>query len=78
MKVVKKTADYTIMQRRDSRYAVTDANKKALNGEEKVKILAQEGLITLPEPKAPEPEPVAEEATQEEAADAESEAEAKE
>ena len=49
MKKVKKTADYTIYQRNDDRYAVKDANKKAVNGEEKAKILLAEGLIKLTE-----------------------------
>jgi len=66
MKVVKKTDEYTILQRRDNRYAVKDANKKAVNGEGKAKILAAEGLIKIPEPKAA---PV-EEAPAEEAAEA--------
>ena len=39
MKVVKKTSEYTISQRRDNRYAVVDANKNPVNGDEKVKIL---------------------------------------
>ena len=52
MKVVKKTDEYTITQRRDNRYAVVDSNNKAINGDDKAKILAAEGLIKLPEPKA--------------------------
>jgi hypothetical protein len=67
MKVVKKTDEYTIMQRRDNRYAVEDANKKPVNGDEKAKILSAEGLIKLPEPKAA---PVEEEAPAEAAAEA--------
>ena len=63
MKVVKKTDEYTIFQRRDNRYAVQDANGKAVNGEEKAKILSAEGLIKTPEPKAaPVEEAPAEEA----------------
>jgi len=64
MKVVKKTDEYTILQRRDNRYAIKDANKKAVNGESKTKILLAEGLIKLAEPKAAP----AEEATAEETA----------
>lgn len=56
MKVIKKTADYTISQKRSSRYAVTAANGSAINGEEKTKILLAEELIKLTEPKAAEPE----------------------
>ena len=62
MKLVKKTAEYSIYQRRDNRYAVKSAAKKAINGEDKVKILLAESLITAPEPKAPEPEAAEEEA----------------
>ena len=66
MKVVKSTSEYTISQRRDGRYAVVDANKKPVNGDEKVKILLAEGLIkvTAPAPAAePEPEAAPEEDT---------------
>lgn len=66
MKVVKKTSEYTIFQRRDERYAIVGADKKAINGEEKVKILAAEELIKVTAP-APAPEPEAEEAPAEEA-----------
>lgn len=69
MKVVKKTDEYTIMQRRDNRYAVVDNNAKAVNGEAKAKILSAEGLIKIPEPKA---------APAEEATEAEAEAPAEE
>ena len=70
MKVVKKTADYTIYQRGDERYAVQDANKRQVNGDEKVRILVEEGLLTVAVPAAPEPE-VEAEAPAEEAAPAE-------
>ena len=67
MKTVKKTSEYTIKQRRDERYAVIGADKNAINGEEKVKILLAEGLIKLTEPAAPvEEEAPAEEAAAEE------------
>ncbi len=74
MKLVKKTADYSIFQRGDERYAVKDAAKNAVNGEEKVRILLEEGLIkvTAPAPKAEEP---AEEAAEEAAAEGEAAAE---
>lgn len=62
MKVAKKTAEYTIFERNDKRYAVRGAARKWINGEEKVKILEAEGLRKKAEPK-PEPvEEVAEEA----------------
>lgn len=70
MKLVKKTAEYSIFQRGDERYAVKDAAKKPVNGEEKVAILLAEGLIKVA---APAPKPVEEEAPAEEAAEAASE-----
>lgn len=63
MKLVKKTDDYSIFQRNDNRYAVQDANKKAVNGDEKVRILVEEDLIKAAVPA----EPVAEEAPAEDA-----------
>lgn len=75
MKLVKKTSEYSIYKRSDDRYAVKGADKKAVNGEEKVKILVAEGLITVAVPAAP----VAEESAEEEAAtEAEAEAPAEE
>lgn len=56
MKLVKKTAEYSIYQRGDERYAVKNAARQPVNGEEKVKILLAEGLIKVTEPSAPEPE----------------------
>ena len=72
MKLVKKTAEYSIYKRGDERYAVKDANKKAVNGEEKARILLAEDLIkvTLPAKPAVEEE-AAVEAPAEEAALAE-------
>lgn len=64
MKLVKKTAEYSIYKRSDDRYAVKDANKQAVNGEEKVKILLAEELIKVAVPA----EPVEEEAAAEEEA----------
>ena len=58
MKLIKKTGDYSIYARGDSRYAVKDGDKQPVNGDEKVKILLAEGLIKVTEPGAPaEPEP---------------------
>ena len=69
MKLVKKTAEYSIYQRGDNRYAVKDANRKSVNAEEKVRILVTEGLITVPLPQEPAMEEAAEEgAVAEEAA----------
>lgn len=66
MKVVKKTSEYTILQRRDNRYAVVGADKKPVNGDDKVKILVAEDLLKVAVP-APAPEPEAEETVAEEA-----------
>jgi ethanolamine ammonia-lyase small subunit len=68
MKLVKKTDEYSIFQRGDKRYAVQDANKKAVNGDEKVAILVEEGLITAAVAAAPEE--VVEEVAEEVAEDA--------
>ena len=78
MKVIKKTAQYTVYQKRSGRYGVKDASKNWVNEAEKVSILLAEDLIKAPTPKAPEPEveEAAEEAAAEEEAAPESEAEA--
>ena len=69
MKVVLRNDEYTIYQRRDGRYAVEGADKKAINGDEKVAILIANDLIKAALPAAPEPEPV-EEVAEEAAAEA--------
>ena len=58
MKLVKKTSEYAIYQKRSGRYAVQGAKRAYINGEDKAKILLAEGLIKLtePKPKAEEPE----------------------
>ena len=72
MKLVKKTAEYSIYKRGDERYAVKDANKKAVNGEEKARILLAEDLIKVTLPAKPVVEEAAAvEAPAEEAAVAE-------
>ncbi len=68
MKLVKKTAEYSIYRRGDDRYAVKDADKNAVNAEDKVRILLAEGLITAPPPPEPKAEEAAEEVSAEEAA----------
>lgn len=60
MKAVKKTAEYTIFKRKDDRYAVTNTDKKSINGDEKVAILQAEGLLVKPEPKPAEEAPAEE------------------
>jgi hypothetical protein len=57
MKIVKQTAEYTILERRDGRYAVRGGDKKHINGDAKVEILAKEGLIKEPPKAKPAPEP---------------------
>ena len=75
MKLVTRTDDYTIYQRRDSRYAVQDANKAPINGDDKVAILLKHELVKAPEVKQPEPEePEAVEEPEAEAAETEAEA----
>ena len=69
MKVLKKTDDYTVYQKRSGRYAVIGADNSPINGDEKVKILVAEGIVkqavAAPEPEIVE-EAVAEEAVVEE------------
>ena len=54
MKVLKKTADYTVYQKRSGRFAVQGADKKSINGEDKVAILIAEGYVKQAEPKVEE------------------------
>lgn len=65
MKLVKATDEYSIYARGDDRYAVKDAAKKPVNGDDKVRILVEEGLIKAALPA----EPVAEEAAEDAAAE---------
>ena len=67
MKLVKKTDKYSIYQRGDKRYAVEDARKQPVNGDEKVRILVAEQLVKVTAP-AKKEEPVAEEVAAVEAA----------
>ena len=62
MNLIRKTSEYKIFKRGDERFAVQDATGKPVNGEEKVKILLAEELITVTLPAAPVEEEVAEEA----------------
>lgn len=73
MKVVVKNDEYTIYQRRDGRYAVENAAKKAVNGDEKVAILVANGLVKVTQPTSPAEEP-AEEVVEEAAEEATAEA----
>ena len=78
MKVVVKNDEYTIYQRRDGRYAVEGADKKPINGDGKVTILAANELIAVTPPVAPEEEAAQEKAASEEAETADTETEAAE
>ena len=66
MEVVKNTKQYTIFKKRNGRYGVKKPNGSWINGDEKVKILLDEGLIKVAEAKASEPEDSGEEGTSEE------------
>ena len=67
MKVLQKTDEYTIYQKRSGRYAVEGADKKIINGDEKVSILAAAGVVKQAVAKpAPVEEAVVEEAPAEE------------
>ena len=73
MKVVVKNDEYTIYRRRDGRYAVENAAKKAVNGDEKVAILVANELVKATPPAAPTEEPaenVVEESAEETTAEA--------
>jgi hypothetical protein len=68
MEVVKKTDSHTIVKKRSGRYGVQTPTGGWLNGAEKAKILADEGLIKLV---APAPAPVEEAPADEAAAETE-------
>ena len=79
MKVVVRTDEYTIYQKRNERYAVRGEGRAWINGDDKVRILLEHKLIEVAEPKAPEPEEAAaEEGAEETEASAEEGAEAAE
>ena len=67
METVKTTENYTIFKKRSGRYGVKGTNRKWINGEEKAKILSDEGLIKLSvaAPKEEAPAEEAEAATEE-------------
>lgn len=78
MELVKKTNEYSVFKKKNGRYGVKGANKKWINGDEKVKILLAEGLIKAPEPKKVEEAPVEEETVEASAEDSTEEAQATE
>jgi len=55
MKVVKQTADHTIYQKGSGRYAAKGTGGKWINGDDKVRILTAEGLVTPSTPKTTAP-----------------------
>lgn len=58
METVKTTENYTIFKKKSGRYGVKATNRKWINGDEKTKILANEGLIKVSKSN---PKPAAEE-----------------
>lgn len=78
MESVKKTEEYEIVKKRSGRYAVRDAKRNWVHGDEKVKILLAEKLIKAPVPKTKEPEPAPVASAAEGSADAANEAVAEE
>ncbi len=75
MKVVTRTGEYTIYQKRNQRYAVRNSARQWVRGEDKVAILLAHNLIEAPVPKAPDhPETPEAEASAAQAEPAEGEA----
>ncbi|MFV1997011.1 MAG: hypothetical protein ACC641_03270 [Acidiferrobacterales bacterium] len=66
MKVVKKTPEYTVYEKRSRRYAVKDADNKWVNADDKVKILLAEKLIEVKSSQSKSTEEAATEAKKEE------------
>ena len=64
MKEIKSSGDYKIFEKKSGRDAVKDGNKKYVNGDDKAKILADAGLVTISVAKPKEPEPAEETATE--------------
>lgn len=62
MKIVKRTSEYAIYEKRNGRYAMKNAKGVYVTGDDKVKVLMDEGLLKRPEPKPAEPEAEAAEA----------------
>ncbi len=61
MKVVKKTDEYRVLQKRSGRYAIRTVMGEWVNGSEKIKILIEAGLIKGVLPREPEEDPGSEE-----------------
>ncbi len=76
MKLVSKTAEYKVYQKRSTRYAVRSADDSYVNGDEKTRILLDLGLISAaPAPAAPASEEAPAAASKEETAASEEETE---
>ena len=60
MKVVKKTDEYRVLQKRSGRYAIRTVMGEWVNGSEKIKILIEAGLIKAALPQEPEDGPSSE------------------
>ncbi len=54
MEVMKKAKNFTIYKKRSGRYGVRNTQGKWINGEEKAKILSDEGLLKAATPKKAE------------------------
>ncbi len=62
MEIVKKTSEHTIVKKRSGRYGVRTAKGAWINGDDKLSVLSEAGLVTKPTKKAPPPEEPAAEA----------------
>ena len=82
MEKVKETDNYVIFKKRNGRYGVKSPTGKWINGNDKVKILIEEGLIKAALPKKDEPaqetpvEDAAQKTTEEASPEPEAEAQA--
>lgn len=68
MELVKSSKEFSIYKKKSGRYGVKNAQKKWVNGDEKVKVLLAEGLIKVTAPSAKAEEPAEEAAAEAEEA----------
>jgi hypothetical protein len=70
MEIVKKSEKFTILKKRSGRYAVRGADRRWINGDDKLAVLAEAGLAKAPAKKKEKPAeaPPAEAAATEESA----------
>jgi len=52
MELVKKSGEFSIFKKKNSRFCIQDKNKKFINGDKKQEVLLAEGLITIAKAKA--------------------------